>query len=251
MGLRQGPRARGGCHTDTGLPRGRLEPTRATAGPVGHEPRPERHGTVMPKNHTWHGMPRSATIGIVGRGDKLYLHARSGARHRGHRALPERQVDKYWTQNVSRDPRVRLKIEDKIYEATVALMTDRDEVAGRNGKRSRNDRAPARRTGARHGRHAQLARVPPERPGRLSRFAGSCILRAARRLRSAAVGRSPLCSVRPAGNTPCQVAHTSNAISEDRVCRPSSAQFDFADAQRVGQEEDERGCGSARWLNRR
>jgi hypothetical protein len=37
--------------------------------------------------------------------------------------------DKLWTQNVSRDPRVRLKIGDRIYEATVALMTDRDEVA--------------------------------------------------------------------------------------------------------------------------
>ena len=30
---------------------------------------------------------------------------------------------------MSRDPRVRLKIGDKIYKATVALMTDRDEVA--------------------------------------------------------------------------------------------------------------------------
>ena len=42
--------------------------------------------------------------------------------------------DKRWTQNVSRDPRVRLKIGDTIYEATVALMTDRDEVAGVMGR---------------------------------------------------------------------------------------------------------------------
>ena len=35
---------------------------------------------------------------------------------------------------MSRDPRVRLKIDDKIYEATVALMTDREEVAGVMGR---------------------------------------------------------------------------------------------------------------------
>jgi hypothetical protein len=42
--------------------------------------------------------------------------------------------DKAWTANVARDPRVRLKIDGKIYEATVALMTDRAEVAGIMGR---------------------------------------------------------------------------------------------------------------------
>ena len=65
----------------------------------------ERRDTVMLETRTWYGIPHSVTIGIVGRGDKL------------------------WTRHVSRDPRVRLKIGDTIYEATVALMTDRDEVA--------------------------------------------------------------------------------------------------------------------------
>ena len=37
--------------------------------------------------------------------------------------------DKTWTRNVARDPRVRLKIAGKIYEATAVLMTDRAEVA--------------------------------------------------------------------------------------------------------------------------
>ena len=37
--------------------------------------------------------------------------------------------DKAWTRNVARDPRVRLKIAGKIYEAMVVLMTDRAEVA--------------------------------------------------------------------------------------------------------------------------
>ena len=92
---------------------------------VNHLDDAERRDTVMLETRTWYGIPHSVTIGIVGRGDKLYIHANSSG-WRMQRPFPH---DKYWTQNVSRDPRVRLKIEDKIYEATVALMTDRDEVA--------------------------------------------------------------------------------------------------------------------------
>jgi hypothetical protein len=43
--------------------------------------------------------------------------------------------DKFWTANVARDPRVRLKIGDKIYEMTAVLVPDRAEVQsviGRN-----------------------------------------------------------------------------------------------------------------------
>ena len=86
---------------------------------------PERRDTVMLETRTWYGIPHSVTIGIVGRGDKLYIHAHSDE-NRMQTPFPN---DKLWTRNVSRDPRVRLKIGDKIYEATVALMTDRDEVA--------------------------------------------------------------------------------------------------------------------------
>ena len=97
---------------------------------VNHLDDPERRDTVMVETRTWYGIPHSVTIGIVGRDDKLYIHARSDER-RMQTPFPH---DKYWTQNVSRDPRVRLKIDDKIYEATVALMTDRNEVAGVMGR---------------------------------------------------------------------------------------------------------------------
>jgi hypothetical protein len=43
--------------------------------------------------------------------------------------------DKSWTSNVARDPRVRIKIGDKIYEATLVLVTDRAQAIaflGRN-----------------------------------------------------------------------------------------------------------------------
>ena len=97
---------------------------------VNHLEDPERRDTVMLETRTWYGIPHSVTIGIVGRGDNLYIHANSSG-WRMQRPFPH---DKYWTQNVSRDPRVRLKIDDKIYEATVALMTDRDEVAAVLGR---------------------------------------------------------------------------------------------------------------------
>ncbi len=43
---------------------------------------------------------------------------------------------KAWWRNVERDPRVRLKIGGKIYEMTVVLVQDRDEVARLRGGRS-------------------------------------------------------------------------------------------------------------------
>src|SRR5579862_5521080 len=36
--------------------------------------------------------------------------------------------DKSWTADVARDPRVRIKIGDKLYEATLVLVTDRAEA---------------------------------------------------------------------------------------------------------------------------
>ena len=38
---------------------------------------PERRDTVMLETRRWYGIPHSVTIGIVGRGDKLYIHAHS------------------------------------------------------------------------------------------------------------------------------------------------------------------------------
>ena len=86
---------------------------------------PIRGNTIMLETRTWYGIPHSVTIGVVGRGDRLYIHAHSDE-NRMRTPFPN---DKAWTQNVARDPRVRLKIAGKIYEATVVLMTDRDEVA--------------------------------------------------------------------------------------------------------------------------
>jgi len=42
--------------------------------------------------------------------------------------------DKSWTSNVARDPRVRIKIGDKLYEATIVLVADRAEASALLGR---------------------------------------------------------------------------------------------------------------------
>ena len=91
---------------------------------------PIRGNTIMLETRTWYGIPHSVTIGVVGRGTELYIHAHSDE-NRMRIPFPN---DKAWTRNVVRDPRVRLKIAGKIYEATVVLMTDRAEVAAVMGE---------------------------------------------------------------------------------------------------------------------
>ena len=70
-------------------------------------------------------IPHSVTIGgDLVRDGKLYIHAHSDE-NRMHIPFPN---DKAWTRHVARDPRVRLKIAGKIYEAIVVLVTDREEA---------------------------------------------------------------------------------------------------------------------------
>jgi hypothetical protein len=86
---------------------------------------PVRKNTIMLETRTWYGIPHSATINIRGRGDQLYVHAFQDEARMA-KAFP---YDKRWTTNVSRDPRVRMKIDGKLYEMTLVLVTDRAEVA--------------------------------------------------------------------------------------------------------------------------
>ena len=81
-------------------------------------------GTEL-ETRTWYGIPHSVTVLLVPRGDKLYL---SGS-EQGARLDKEFPYSKAWWANIERDPRIRMKIDGKIYEATVALVQDRDEVA--------------------------------------------------------------------------------------------------------------------------
>ena len=86
---------------------------------------PVTGNSIMLETRTWYGVPHSVTVNARPRGDKLYL---SGS-EQGARLEKEFPYSKAWWGNIERDPRIRMKIDGKIYEATVALVQDRDEVA--------------------------------------------------------------------------------------------------------------------------
>jgi len=73
-------------------------------------------------------IPHSVRVSAIPRGNLLYI---PSAQYRMEKGYP----DRLWTSNVARDPRVRLKMGDKIYEMTLVLVTDRVEaesIWGRN-----------------------------------------------------------------------------------------------------------------------
>jgi len=85
--------------------------------------------TVLVETRTPYLIPHSVrTIPSV-RDGRLYI--------RSHQDRMDRQFpyDKTWTADVMRDPRVRIKIGDKLYEATMVLVADRAQaiaLLGRN-----------------------------------------------------------------------------------------------------------------------
>jgi len=79
----------------------------------------------MLETRTWYGIPYSVTILPTPRGDRLYI----GGSARDARLEREFPDYKQWWANVERDPRVRLKIDGKIYEMTAALVSDPVELA--------------------------------------------------------------------------------------------------------------------------
>ena len=91
---------------------------------------PERGNTIMLETQTWYGIPYSVTILPTPRGDKMYIGG-SARDARLARVFPDY---KQWWANVENDPRVRLKIDGKIYEMTVALVHDPVELAEELGR---------------------------------------------------------------------------------------------------------------------
>jgi hypothetical protein len=84
--------------------------------------------TVLVETRTPYFIPHSVrTIPFV-RNGQLYI--------RSHQDRMDVQFphDKSWTSNVARDPRVRIKIGDKLYEATMVLIADRAQAIPLLGK---------------------------------------------------------------------------------------------------------------------
>ena len=72
---------------------------------------------IFVETRTWYGIPHSVTVTCVGIGDELYV----PSVYRGRGEFPS---ERHWNRNVVRDPRVRLKIDGKIYERKAVLVTD-------------------------------------------------------------------------------------------------------------------------------
>jgi hypothetical protein len=80
----------------------------------------DRYPTISIQTRSWYLLPHSVTITCVAYKGQLFLTSvfRQGM------PFPE---GKRWTSNVMRDPHVRLKIGDRVYDETLALVTDSAE----------------------------------------------------------------------------------------------------------------------------
>ena len=77
------------------------------------------------QTNTWYGIPHSVTINCVSYKGQLYLDSfyAAGLTYPHGRS---------WNENVARDPHVRLKIGDKLYDRTLVLVSDPAEAAAVN-----------------------------------------------------------------------------------------------------------------------
>ena len=78
--------------------------------------------TISVETRTWYLIPHSVTTFCATYNGQLYLtstYSQGG----------EYPYGRLWNQNVVRDPRVRLKIGDQVFESTLALVTDASEKA--------------------------------------------------------------------------------------------------------------------------
>jgi hypothetical protein len=97
---------------------------------VNEVPHPGRSiNTVLVETRTPYFIPHSVRTMPFVRNGVLYI--------RSHQDRMDVQFprDKSWTNNVARDPRVQIKIGDKLYEATMVLVADRTQaiaLLGRN-----------------------------------------------------------------------------------------------------------------------
>src|ERR1700680_1493495 len=80
--------------------------------------------TVLVETRTPYFIPHSVRKVPFVRNGRLYI--------RSHQDRMDLQFpnDKSWTSNVARDPRVRIKIGDKLYDETVVSMWDRADALG-------------------------------------------------------------------------------------------------------------------------
>ena len=77
----------------------------------------DTYQTIFVQTRTWYGVPHSVTTVCVAHEGRLYLTSTYPPGGR----FPD---DRAWNRNVVRDPRVRLKIGERLFDARLALVSD-------------------------------------------------------------------------------------------------------------------------------
>jgi len=95
------------------------------AAPVGDWSFTDNIQVIQLQTHTSYGLPHSVNIWCVTYNGQLYLHAGmpAGAPFPGNKA---------WAADIIRDPRVRLKIDGRLYDGVAMQVTDQSEIAALN-----------------------------------------------------------------------------------------------------------------------
>jgi hypothetical protein len=88
-----------------------------------------QYQTDKVQTRTWFLIPHSVTTGFIVYHDQLYLTSMFRA------GMPFPQ-GKMWTSDVMRDPHVRLKFGDKLYDCVLSPVTDPKEIAAVLGSRA-------------------------------------------------------------------------------------------------------------------
>lgn len=83
----------------------------------------DKFETANVQTHTWYMIPHSVTTYCVAYNEQLYLTSvyRAGLTYPHGRS---------WNENVVRDPHVRIRIGDQLYDRTLSYVTDPAERAG-------------------------------------------------------------------------------------------------------------------------
>ena len=92
------------------------------AGPVADWSACDAQPQIAVETRTWYGIPHSVTTACAVANGALYVPSVYGTDE----VFPEARQ---WNRNVARDPRVRVKIGERIYERRAVLVTDPEERA--------------------------------------------------------------------------------------------------------------------------
>ena len=91
-----------------------------------------QYRTDKVQTRTWYMIPHSVTTGFIVHNGQLYLTSNFAAR------VPFPQ-GKSWVSNVIRDPHVRLKFGNNLYDCTLSHVTDPDERAAVLAQRAKQN----------------------------------------------------------------------------------------------------------------